>query len=225
MAKSARRPGLRRRFSAASADGRSTRSGDFDAHCGDLGPPGPTVAARACVLSAPPTASGGQPSTPDAGPGRAPHPARTQSGRVRDMGAREPPSRSAAPLRRPSRVGSEPYPRDAYGCGRGGRASVLGEDVRELRIQVEVAVLGARGTAASVRFRNDSRARAGASSSASPSGELRAMHTTPCPWLRDGHTRTSPVPVGRCRPSARRSRANTHSTVSSAPVWKVACTA
>src|SRR3954470_7855942 len=81
------------------------------------------------------------------------------------------------------------------------------------------------GTAASVRFRKDSRARAGASSRASPSGELRAMHTTPWPWLRDGQTLTSPVPVGRCRPSASRSRANTHSTVSSAPVWKVACTA
>lgn len=103
--------------------------------------------------------------------------------------------------------------------------SALREDVRELRVEVEVTVFGAGGTAASVRLRNDSRARAGASSRASPSGELRAMQTTPWPWLREGQTLTSPVPVGRCSPSARRSRAKTHSTVSSAPVWKVACTA
>ncbi len=60
-----------------------------------------------------------------------------------------------------------------------GLALAFRQDVRELLIEVEVPVLRARGTAASVRFRKDSRARAGASSSASPSGELRAMHTTP----------------------------------------------
>ena len=81
------------------------------------------------------------------------------------------------------------------------------------------------GTTRSVRSSQADTWAAGASSRASPSGELSAIRTTLRPSTFVGHTRTSPCPHGRNTPSTSSSRANVQFTGCSEPMWKVTWTA
>jgi hypothetical protein len=81
------------------------------------------------------------------------------------------------------------------------------------------------GTRRKVRSSQAATGEEGASSRASPSGELSAMHSTLRPATFVGQTRTSPCPHGRKTPSTISSRANVQLTGASEPMWKVTCTA
>lgn len=81
------------------------------------------------------------------------------------------------------------------------------------------------GTTRRVRSSQDATGEDGASSSASPSGELSAMHSTLRPLTFVGQIRTSPWPQGLNTPSTINSRANVQFTGASEPTWKVTCTA